>query len=460
MARRGSNTKSGRDQSLSSAETPGHGPGSTGEVGKLVKMSSKDTAHVALQDSPEIVVRSVGDADPVAARGRAALSDVRGSFAVVMGAIGGVTRAVQLAEKLKLDRSLAWKVWRTAYGPDALPSAKHIPGEAGVAMFLSAAERAGATAASIAKARRAFAAFREFASEQAPDRASADILLGSLSMEGRRRMELALRRDGFRANSHVLGVHTQTLFQMDIVTDPKPGTMPDIVRLRAHQGLRRLREGASWVVSRSTLLQSKGPAQHYARLPLCDESGVGAKELGVPLLPQFCSTPVPPVSREWLSNGAVVDEVGPGPIGEAASMDIVTGERVTNIPYDMVTRDAVTMHVRTPSEALCFDIVLPARLAALGETRLDAYTLINGDFPFTEEAKKRDVIPMDEPLRALGVAAHAPPPAEVSRHAEMLGWLADRVGIDLEKFVLFRVVVKHPPIPICLAVHYPLPGAG
>lgn len=159
-----------------------------------------------------------------------------------------------------------------------------------------------------------------------------------------------------------------------------------------------------------------------------------------------------------MTGGAVVDQLAAGPIGEAASMDIVTGERVTDIPFDAVEQDAVTKHVRTPSEAVCFDILLPARFASMGEPRLALYTLINGDFPFQEDSRQRDLIPIQEQLRNCGVAACAPPPAEVHRYTEMLRWLEERIGINLEQFVLYRLVMKYPPIPSCLVVHYALPA--
>lgn len=393
------------------------------------------------------VIESKDDADA-----SSTLAELRRSFASVLTGLGGTDRAIDLAARLSIDKSLAWKVWRTAQGPDALPSPKHIPGRAGVAKFLKAAERAGVAKDLTARAEAAHARLTQFARTRSLDRASADILLNSLSTEGRARLDSALRRDAFRANSAFLGVQASLLFQMDAIVPGEPGFRPDVVRLRGHIGLRRMRRDATWVLSKSMLLSTSGLITGYSRSPLEPSAGT---EDAAPLVRGFCSGVDDAAIGRRVRGATVEDILRAGPLD--VGMDIVTGERFTRMPRDASDHSAVTMRITTPCERACFDLLMHESVCGSAGATLDVFSLINTDLPYAPDAEA-ERIPVLERVESLGRLDLAPPAVEVPHHQQLTRYMLEKLGRPAAEFRCWRVRMKHPPIPSCLALEYPLPA--
>src|SRR5262249_32878761 len=155
-------------------------------------------------------------------------------------------------------------------GPDELPSPKHVPGKAAMGIFLAAAEARGAPADKVQAARASHERLQGVIKAHAGDRASAEILLGRFTDEGRSRLEIQLRREAFRANPHVLGIKARFRHQLDIVAPAPRGFMPELARVRGYYGIQRTRADARWVLSTSFVIQTTGTAKNYRRTPLAD----------------------------------------------------------------------------------------------------------------------------------------------------------------------------------------------
>lgn len=375
------------------------------------------------------------------------LRELRKSCAAILGSCGGVERAIHLTTRLGLDRSLGWKVWHIAQGVGTCPSAAHIPGRQGFKQFLDAANRLGVQPELLGSAMHAFERFRNLTSTYAGDRASADILLGPLSEEGRTRFELAMRRDGFRSQSHFLGVQTQTAYQLDVVLPPREGFMPDVARVRGFFGLRRNRADVSWIIARTTLVHSDGPSATLHRKPLGDNTDNPL------LLTRFCSQPSLPIRRRLLAGVTAEDELMPGSVGQLAALDIVTAELISNMPRREVRTDATLMHVVTPAERLCYDVLLPRDVAT---PTVRVHSTMQGEHPYLRD-ETFGTIPTYESLEALGQADGAPVSPDVPRQRELLEWLLAELGIRAADFMLWRFRMRFPPIPACIGLRYNVP---
>lgn len=380
----------------------------------------------------------------------ATLRALRRCVGQLIGALpgGGVHRAVNLSERLALDSTLGWKVWRIGFGEGQFPSPKHIPGRAGMMRFLEAAAAAGVPDKLIEETREAFSKFQKLATSHADDRAGADILLATMTEEGRKRLEHALRRDAFRGNTHFLGVRASCLYQLDIVLPGPDGYMPEVMRVRSLLGLTRTRPGARWLIGRSTLIREDGPSKQLVRTPLDGPAD------GPGLLTDFCSVPTPSIVRRTVNGVTTEDELGPSGIGRGGAVDIVLGEHISHMPFVATTEDAVTMMVNTPAERLCYDVLLHEDAVAQSPLRFAVHTTIHGGLA-GGAALDRDKIPVPEHLEALGRANTAPTDPNVQHHAALIEWVTRKANIDLSKLWVFRVVMKFPPIPTVLAVTYP-----
>jgi hypothetical protein len=392
------------------------------------------------------------------ADGPSALRELRRALGTLLGALAPMGRPVDLAQRLALDPSLAWKIWRVAQGPGELPSPKHVPGRAAMATFLDGARRGGAGQETIQAVREAHARLERVFKQHAGDRASAEILLGRFTDEGRVRLESQLRREAFRANSHVLGVRARTRYQLDVVVPSRGPYMPQLARVRGWYGLQRTRTDARWVLSRSFMLQSHGRTERFRRAALAGGDLPAGAEGPAPLAPAFCSPADPPVQRTRSADGVIVDELGPGPIGEAGASDIVTAERLSEIPADDVDRDVLGVHVRTPSERLCYEVLLHRDIAGDALPTIDVFTTLNAE-SLAARPDPRDRIPMldREAIRSLGAADTAPPAVEVPHHAALCSWVLERLGAEARDYLVFRSVMRFPPIPTLVWVTYRLP---
>ncbi len=393
---------------------------------------------------------------PLEADGPSSLRSLRNALREVLAAVPSAARAVDLGLVLKIDRSLAWKVWRVAQGPDELPSPKHVPGKAAMAAFLRAALAHGAPAEVVARARESHARLERVFKQHAGDRASAEIMLGQFTDEGRSRLEMQLRRESYRANSHFLGVRMRMRHQLDVLLPSPEGFMPRLARVRGYYGLQRIRAGARWVLSRGFVLHDAGPTGDYRRAPLTTDvrSGDNAE---VPIVPGFCTPVDLPLRRERGPGHSFVDELGPSPIGEAGAANIVTGELISEVPRRAVTEDVLGVHVRTPTERLCYEVLVHREMLREPGLRLDVYTTLNA--PVAQAAPDpRDRVPVMERLENLGSAARARPLVHVPRHAELTAWVFERLGYAPADFCVFRFSMRFPPIAIVLRVTYPIPG--
>lgn len=380
------------------------------------------------------------------------LKELRRTTASVLAACHGLERAVEVSDRLKLDRSLAWKIWQVGHGAKSLPSFAHVPGKGGFRQFLEAATRAGVPAGVVADAQQAYAGFEHLTKVYAGDRATAGSMLGVLSDEGRGRLETAVRRDGYRANAYFLGVQAAALYQLDVL-HLRPDDRRAVGRMRGHFGLRRNRVNVPWIISRSTLINSRGPSSDVERTALDRDSISPLDNPPSLIVREFSSKPLPALTRRTLGGVTVEDELLPGPVGQMGAADIVTGEYVT-WPIDASSSlDAVTMAVATPCERLCYDIIAPAELIP-GGLSLRVLSTVQMEHPFLHPTAY--CIPVTESFEELGEPHTAAPTPEIPHHAEMIAWALRQSGVTRGPLRLWRLRMKFPPVPSCIAATYAL----
>lgn len=383
------------------------------------------------------------------------LRELRRATASLIASFKGVDRAIEVSTRLGLERSLAWKVWQVAQGTSACPSVAHIPGRQGFKRFLEAAQQAGVNHELVRDAQAAFDKFEQLTVAYGGGRASAGSLLGTLSAEGRTRHETALRRDGFRANAAFLGVQAAAMYQLDVLWPRDPTSPPDVLRVRGHFGLRRNRANVPWMLCRSTLVNAAGPSKDLMRTPLSPMASISTDDVQLPMiLPEFSSRPLPPVQRRVVAGVTIEDELLPGPVGQADAVDVVTGERVVQFGTRNDHVDAVTMSVSTPCERLCYEIVAPQGLLTDGPT-LRVHSTVQTEHPYLR-GPEFNTIPVTEAFEDLGLAIEAPPASEVPRHTEILRWTLRQAEHVAGSMRIWRVRMRFPPLPSCLAASYRL----
>src|SRR5262245_61209950 len=91
----------------------------------------------------------------------ASTQELRGSLTELLGGVGLDPRRAQLLSKrLRVDKSLAWKISNIVKSDDPGAAVRHLPGTAAFEIFLSAARGAGAAPGTLKRAESAFQAIQ------------------------------------------------------------------------------------------------------------------------------------------------------------------------------------------------------------------------------------------------------------------------------------------------------------
>jgi hypothetical protein len=394
---------------------------------------------------------SDGDGFTSAAAGRlraaqAALIDVLASAGV------GGARPIDLGRQLGLDKTLAWRVARFVEESDPLRAARHFPGGGGVEIVLRAAEEHGVEADRVEAVRHADRALRDFVRQHAGDRRSFEAMLARGPRGGGRdpRVESDERRELFRAGSVVWGVRAQAqVLALVLRPSPSVGGMLDVLQVGGLVGLERLRPDLPWIVRRFRVSDdAEREGQSVRRAPLDPDNVTPG---GMPLIPQFCSRPIPELRRFQGPDGWAYDELIPGPVGRERLVTCVSGERyAAAVPFRWSAENTAGTYrliVRTPVQHVLFDLYLHESLSHWGEATVRIDSLLE-DRPRSEMSAGNSA-PVLAPTPAVRLGT--PPRVQSPRytdHANVVRWAIDRAGWEsLDHFRGYRADFDYPPPP-------------
>lgn len=357
----------------------------------------------------------------------------------------GGARPTEIGRALGVDKTLAWKIARFVEEPDAVGAARHIPGSAGVEIVLKAAAARGVAEARVSAVRDADERLRDFVRLHAGDRRSFEAMLARGGRDDR--IESEERRALYKSGSAVWGVRAKAQFLVLALrpSDSDPSTI-DVLQLSGMSAFERLRADVPWIIRRLTYRTDSGAqGGGFARVPL-EPEGVQA-EGGLPLIPKFCSQPLPEIRQFRAEDGTLYDEIAPGPVGRHGAVSFVAGEIYRSaIPLawsDDNREGRYTLSVRTPVESVVFDLLLHKDLTHFGEPSVRLFGLLE-DRPLGQSAGAT----MEDPRPALPLGA--PPVLQsprLSGHAAVVSGAMALAGWDLEAFRAFRAESEFPPAP-------------
>tara|TARA_R110000782_G_scaffold124058_4_gene215553 strand:- start:3196 stop:4512 length:1317 start_codon:yes stop_codon:yes gene_type:complete len=373
----------------------------------------------------------------------------------------GGARPTEIGRTLGVDKTLAWKIARFVEEPEAVGAARHMPGSAGVEIVLKAAAAHGVAVDRVDAVRGADGRLRAFVRRHAGDRRSFEAMLARGGRDDR--IESEERRALYKSGSAVWGVRAKAQF-LTLALRPSetdPATI-DVLQLSGMVGFERLRADVPWIIRRLTNRTDSGSSStQFAREPL-DPDGVGV-DGGLPLIPRLCSRPLPEIRQFRAADGTVYDEIAPGAVGRNGAVSFVAGEVYRGaIPLAWSadnTEGRYTLAVRTPVEAVVFDLLLDARLTHFGEPSVRVYGLLE-DRPTSGASGGGEpgaAMYEPEPAHALGT----PPVLQstrISGHAGVVGEAMAMGGWDPGAFRGYRAELEFPPAPcrvmmVCPARH-------
>lgn len=393
----------------------------------------------------------------------AALTHLRGAQAALTDLLDeaglGGARPTEIGRRLGVDKTLAWKIARFVDSSEAAGAARHMPGSAGVEIVLKAASARGVAGERLDAVREADRRLRAFVRDHAGDRRSFEAMIGH---DGRREdsAEFEQRRAYFRAGSAIWGVRARVQVLMLALrpSSSVPG-MIDVLQLSGMFGFERLRSDVPWIIRRLTNRSDSGSSSTgFVREPL-DASGVAGDGKGLPLVPRFCSKPLPEIRQFEGWDGTLYDEIAPGPVGRHGAVTFVAGEiyrGAVPLAWSADNREGrYRLSVRTPVELVLFDLLLHKDLSHFGDAETRVYGQLE-DRPSVAGAAQPGAMYEPREAERLGGASVLQTP-RLSGYARMASEALRMAGWgSADAFRGYRTEASYPVAPCDVVMACPI----
>lgn len=387
----------------------------------------------------------------------AAVSAARSSFARIIELKCPGSKAVtSVADAFGIHRKLAWQVSKVAYTEDPFAAARHMPAPKSLEVWLRAAGDAGVPGNFLDAARSAAARFETLAESHASNRAEFEMLLESCGDNPDDASDTKWRQQAFLGNSYTWGAHCRVLMAFCVLMPSEDRDRHfHAVQVRGLIGFRQTRPGVRWIVNQSAVADDQARmTPGLDRRPL--DPRAAETHAGVPVLPAFCSDPMPRLERRRTPDGMIHDEFASGPVGQTGERTLVTGEIIRNIgPVHATEQDRVAHFgtaVRTPAELLHFDLFVRRGLFGTVERDLRVFSDLASAISFED----CDALETSARIARLGSGLSMAQTPDVPGYADLTAAVCASVAIDPDDYELFRVRVEYPPLPTTVMVRHPL----
>jgi hypothetical protein len=371
---------------------------------------------------------------------------------------GGIGRSRDAQRQLGINAKLSWQLFRLAAPGDPLTLAPNVPAPSAMRSLLAAAAERDVPAELVDRLARAYRAFEQLVETHAGDRASFDSMVRSVTPADTDRGDLQHRRNMFRACSHYWGLQVETYFTLHALFPSKSPDLFDYASVRCHLGLRRLRADASVIVDSFQLSMADGSKPHsFVRKPL-DEDAFA--QYGAPLLPEFCTQPLPQLRTHVEKNQTSCSELLNHAIGRSGAVDLTFGELTVAAPLSVGSNGhgrgfGNNVRIGAPTVTMISDMLVHRPTLPFLRPFLKVYGSTPRDS--AESLLNSSQLPFNEPVRRLERGPlHAKTP-QVPRYAELATDLAHRLNLSLEDFDVYRVEIAYPLMQTRIAIGFDVP---
>ena len=305
----------------------------------------------------------------------------------------------------------------------------------------------------------AYTAFQELVTAKAGDRTSFDSMVSGI-FEQDDQTSLLHRKAMFKGARHYWGSQIDTYLTVGINHPAATPGVFDYAHLRIKSGLQRLRSDTDVIADSFKLSVASDGEDTFARQPLDREA---AMKYSAPILPEFCTKPLPELRTAQARNGTTISEFIGTEVGRSSAANLVFGQ-VSRASQLSPSSDGSglgfgdNIRITTPTALLIADMLVHRPTFPQLNPFLNVYDLINTDaglefhrppvkLAFSERIKKFDGGPQDAWTR------------EVPRYTEILRYVHGCLGWKLEDFDLYRVRIEYPLLHTRIAMGFDIPNS-
>ncbi|TVQ61459.1 MAG: hypothetical protein EA378_08790 [Phycisphaerales bacterium] len=372
-----------------------------------------------------------------------ALQGVRSALADFVAAVpGNMRRPTDLQKALGLDSKICWQIFNVIRGDASIAPAIHVPTLPALRRAMASAESVGVPHTLIQGVRQSLQDFEKVVEAHAGARPDFDAMVAAVAPnEQTEQIELKHRRSVYRGLSHIWGTQIDVLSTTTLLKGNPDGSTDRLI-LSCKHGLRRLRPDANIRVY-GYRLSLHTPATPSSTVPI--EPGT-IERYGAPLMPEFCSQPLPEFRMRTDEEGWSTCELAGRSIGRLSEMDLAfaTVSRSVETARDTDGRRWLGSNVlfNTPTGLLVSTLLV--HRPTFGEVRPELLVFAHAPGSDAPSAVRSTALPLRERIAALGSGDRIGASPDEPRLQEMLRTACDRVAWDPREFDAFQVRVQFP----------------
>jgi hypothetical protein len=391
--------------------------------------------------------------------------------------VGVAARAVDLERVLRVDKKLAWQVFRLVRS-EGLGEVAKVPTPPAVRRLLAAARMQGVPEEVTRHVADVFERFERFAAAHGGDRQGLISMVAGIGGAGSDQYDQKVRQTLFRANAHVWGVQGRMQVRTMIHPPSEGPEGPCGVLVAGDIGLQRLHPGRPLAVSawlRSQPDQAQAVMSDDADIDGDDaaerpaDGGDGGDAGGgsiqqdqrrPQLLLEYCSRPLPQMVPHKSANGRVETEMVFPARGRAGAVTLYMSQSVKALDASPRTVHGGRMLIAIPTEEVVLDLMLPAGWTDPASARVAVYGRRHNPEHVYEE-RKIDLFPQRETVTYHGAVENVPAISGAAHHQQAVHNVLTRYGWAGKRFDVYRCRVMHPVLHTLLVLRVdPASGHG
>ncbi len=373
-----------------------------------------------------------------------------------------LARPLQVATRFQLRKNLVWRISNLVQAKDPYSVFPYLPSAKGVLELLTRFEELSLPADKIELVRRAMVEFEAMVSFHAGDRPTLELILDSV-VSGRSEGQplMASRKAAFRGNCGVWGIHAQTrltaYFLAPSQRDPRLG---DLCLVNGVLGLRRFRAGSIWPLAR--LGGRGGKVAEHGRPQEVPIDPDYRGEPGLNLIPEFCSSPIPPI-RTVESELGYLFELAEGPVGNGGVADIFLGSCLPGVAPMIAApgneHGALECKIDAPVRTLQSDIFIHRAFGIADGVDWLLAGRLRGELRLDQDLTNADLMPLGGTPQRLGYGLSVVGSPHVPAYSDLCRKVYGRFGWDPEDFCCYRLIEEFPPLSSSVCARFALPDA-
>ncbi len=389
------------------------------------------------------------------------LQELRGALIELFTALeADIRKPLELTRVFGMKRNLGWKTSKLLLADDPFAAFPYLPSASGLLQFLKQLEGKGLPPAKLDAVRAALHGFESMVEAHVGDRVGLELVLESVASErSADRSPLVSRQAAFRGNCGIWGIEAKVRLNTHFLAPSADAEgMADLAAVTGLVGLYRYRSLAKWPLGRREVYDDE-----LDQIDLPEELAIdpASQDLeGPKLLPEFCSSPLPPIRTVQTKTGERY-EFAEGRIGRSGETDVFYASAYRSVVPYYADGDQdygqFECSIEAPVRTLQFDCFVHRGIPLPAPPQLVAAGRLTGDPTLGRDIRPVDRLPMGERVQAIGTGLRVVGTPHVSRYAEICSLVHERMGWDPDDFLCYRLIVEYPPLSSSIFLTFGLP---